>query len=241
VRVKRSGVYLIRHKEKVYVGSSSDLDTRLRRHLTDLRNGSHRNRHLQSAYDLYGEIEFQFTPILICSVDDLFFYEQRAIDVFNAAHRDYGYNQRPDARTGRGFPASEKQKSVASAMMRDPVLSRTQRAAARCRGHTRENIEMLRKWRADPMFEIRRKAGFIKAVKGVPCTASSKQKQSDTKQRLRAAGNITNNKDRKLTPDQVRQIRSLSGESLCSIGRKYSIHAKTVSHILQRRSYAWVV
>ena len=43
---------------KIYIGSSIELHTRKRNHLTDLRNGNHINHHFQNAYNKYGEDSF---------------------------------------------------------------------------------------------------------------------------------------------------------------------------------------
>lgn len=85
------GVYLIRNTRtgKTYVGSSDDMADRCRRHLRLLRRGRHHSLKLQRSFDKHGEDAFEFKPLLICAVKDLLFFEQRALDTFNAARQGY--------------------------------------------------------------------------------------------------------------------------------------------------------
>jgi len=58
-----SGIYQITNREtgKRYIGSAVSFKKRWWAHLGALRRGQHRNRHLQRAYDKYGEEAFGFT------------------------------------------------------------------------------------------------------------------------------------------------------------------------------------
>jgi group I intron endonuclease len=60
------GVYEIKNKinEKIYLGCSSNIDKRLRKHFKDLSKNRHFNIHLQNAYNKYGMDNFE-TNILI--------------------------------------------------------------------------------------------------------------------------------------------------------------------------------
>jgi group I intron endonuclease len=80
-----SGVYVITNSinGKQYVGSASDIGNRFCAHLRQLRNGNHHNQKLLRAWRKYGNDAFIFEKLLICGIDKLTFYEQRAIDVLN--------------------------------------------------------------------------------------------------------------------------------------------------------------
>ena len=56
------GIYRITHKASgtTYVGSSTDIEDRWRRHKTALRGGKHYNPHLQHAWDKYGAEAFEW-------------------------------------------------------------------------------------------------------------------------------------------------------------------------------------
>lgn len=57
-----SGIYHIKNliNEKVYIGSSVNIKTRLAKHKTYLINNCHSNKHLQSSFVKYGESVFVF-------------------------------------------------------------------------------------------------------------------------------------------------------------------------------------
>jgi group I intron endonuclease len=77
------GIYRITNKinGKVYIGSSANIPQRLKNHLAELRNGHHRNGHLQNAFRLYGETAFDFGVVEYTGdVSDLIPREQYWID-----------------------------------------------------------------------------------------------------------------------------------------------------------------
>lgn len=85
------GVYRIRNLRtgKTYVGSSDDMADRCKRHLRLLHQGRHHSLKLQRSFDKHGEAAFEFKPLLVCAVKDLLFFEQRALDAFDAVRRGY--------------------------------------------------------------------------------------------------------------------------------------------------------
>lgn len=73
------GIYhIIDKRGKQYIGSSKDIDKRLRKHLNSLRRGDHHNIYLQRAFKKYGEDFFTFEAIE--ETDLLFEREQWHID-----------------------------------------------------------------------------------------------------------------------------------------------------------------
>lgn len=65
------GIYKIINvvNNKFYVGSAVDLKRRKTRHFSELRNGKHNNRHLQAAWQKYGEHAFVFVVVEELAVD----------------------------------------------------------------------------------------------------------------------------------------------------------------------------
>ena len=59
------GIYKIINviNNKFYVGSAVDLNRRKARHFSELRTGKHNNRHLQAAWQKYGEAAFVFVVV----------------------------------------------------------------------------------------------------------------------------------------------------------------------------------
>lgn len=85
------GVYQITNKltGDFYIGSSSNIQKRIWIHRSDLMKNKHTNRHLQRAWNKYGEDAFIFETILLCDVENKLYYEQVLLDnmkpVYNIA------------------------------------------------------------------------------------------------------------------------------------------------------------
>lgn len=80
-----TGIYKIVNTAngKFYIGSSVRVESRILKHLSFLRRGNHNNRHLQSAFALYGEGAFDFMLLEVCGKDDLLVREQHYMDTLN--------------------------------------------------------------------------------------------------------------------------------------------------------------
>ena len=89
-----SGIYKIVNNVngKVYVGSSGDMVKRKRSHYCYLRAGKHPNKHLQSAWNHYGEENFSFETVLYCGKELLASEERRIIIEHKSTERENGYN-----------------------------------------------------------------------------------------------------------------------------------------------------
>lgn len=70
----KSGIYEIRRADggRCYLGSSKRLWSRWVQHRRDLRLGTHHNQHLQRAWDLYGDLQFQMFVLEECDPTRLF-------------------------------------------------------------------------------------------------------------------------------------------------------------------------
>ncbi|MBS1787873.1 MAG: GIY-YIG nuclease family protein [Acidobacteria bacterium] len=94
-----SGVYQIRCKitQKIYVGSAVNLSQRWGKHKMTLRRGTHRNSHLQKAWDKYGESAFEFEVLEYATRSELLLVEQKWIDKTRCTERKVGFNLYPIA------------------------------------------------------------------------------------------------------------------------------------------------
>lgn len=89
-----SGIYQIKNKSnnKVYIGSSIDVQKRFYKHLWMLRKNCHDNQYLQKSFNFYGENLFEFSVLELCESKNLVERENYYIDLFNSCKIDFGYN-----------------------------------------------------------------------------------------------------------------------------------------------------
>ena len=89
-----SGVYQILciPTGKVYIGSSEDLARRWSNHCTLLRGNRHDNKHLQFAWNKYGESAFEFTVIELVLVGFCLEREQYWLDKTQSYNTKCGFN-----------------------------------------------------------------------------------------------------------------------------------------------------
>jgi len=84
---KIQGIYQIINtsSNQVYIGSSLDIHNRIKNHITKLNTNSHRNTHLNRAWNKYGSELFKFEIIRITNLshNDLRALEQKYLDVLN--------------------------------------------------------------------------------------------------------------------------------------------------------------
>lgn len=99
----QSGIYGIRciPTSKLYVGSSVDIHARWNQHRALLRQGEHRNTHLQNAWNEYGEEAFAFEVLEIVERESLLDREQHWIDETKCHDREHGYNILPATSRGK--------------------------------------------------------------------------------------------------------------------------------------------
>lgn len=110
---------------KGYVGSAVNLGRRIRKHRASLRGKYHANRHLQSAYNLYGESSFGVFMIEDCGEGEILQREQHWIDELKSSDKNVGYNLSPVAGSRLGAKLTEEQKknislSIKAAVSKNP-------------------------------------------------------------------------------------------------------------------------
>ena len=97
-------IYAIRNRvsDKVYIGQTRrTAKARFKEHKDALQSGCHTNRHLQVAWDKYGEEAFEFLVLEEPAIEDLSEAEQRWMNVFKSLDKDHGYNMRASEPCGQ--------------------------------------------------------------------------------------------------------------------------------------------
>lgn len=91
---KTIGIYKIQNKidQKVYIGSSINLEYRKTKHFWMLRKGIHDNEYLQNSFNKNGFDSFIFEVIENCEKELLIERENFYIEKFKSNHSNFGYN-----------------------------------------------------------------------------------------------------------------------------------------------------
>lgn len=90
------GIYVITNKvnNKVYIGQSENIELRFNQHLTMLKGNRHTNKHMQNAYNKYGEENFGFDTLYIAKDnEDLNHLESLFISLYKTNNQEIGYNK----------------------------------------------------------------------------------------------------------------------------------------------------
>lgn len=115
-----SGIYKIKNKTNghCYIGSAVNIDARWCIHKSDLHKNKHHSRHLQNAWNKYGEDTFEFRVIEYCFVFTLIPREQHYIDTLKPE-----YNMSPTAGSALGVKHSDESRANMSAWQKGKKLS----------------------------------------------------------------------------------------------------------------------
>ena len=111
------GIYKITNSitGKIYIGSSIDIDLRIKNHFKCLRGNYHRNNHLQLSFNKYSEINFVWEVICECEKDELLKKETEYILKYKSFDRKVGYNILINAEHSRlGIKHSQETKNKIS-------------------------------------------------------------------------------------------------------------------------------
>ena len=88
------GIYKIENlsDNKIYIGSSVNINSRKYKHFWMLRKNIHDNNHLQNSYNKFGEKKFTFTILELCNIEDLIMLENKYINTYKTYNSEFGYN-----------------------------------------------------------------------------------------------------------------------------------------------------
>lgn len=105
------GIYCITNKVngKKYIGQTYDLKFRWLHHRSDLRGGRHHNRHLQGAWNKYGEDNFEFSELEKCTLESLDEREIYWIKYYDSQNQEYGYNLADGGLGCRGYKHTDEE------------------------------------------------------------------------------------------------------------------------------------
>ena len=93
-----AGIYVIFNKanDRRYVGSSLNINRRVKKHLNKLRKGDHDNSYLQRSFDKYGESNHEIHIVEECDPELLTKMECKWISEYKSINRKFGFNLTED-------------------------------------------------------------------------------------------------------------------------------------------------
>jgi len=89
--LRNCGIYIIQNKinNHIYIGSSVNIKQRFSQHKSTLRHNTHRNKHLQNAWNKYKEENFEFIIIEYhCDIDKVLSRENRYIRIYKPEYNN---------------------------------------------------------------------------------------------------------------------------------------------------------
>ena len=110
------GIYMITNKVngKIYIGQAVDIETRWGEHKRELRSNYHYSKHLQKAWNKYGEDNFEFTIICECDENQLNTMEEYYIFELMTYDKRVGYNKTYGGGSGR--PTEETKQKLSKSL-----------------------------------------------------------------------------------------------------------------------------
>lgn len=219
-----TGVYCWLNKVngKRYVGSSAiSLKGRKEGHLKLLRKKGHYNRHLQAAWNKYGEEQFDFDVLCYCEPEECVTQEQAWIDHYQAANDKYGYNLSPTAGSVLGVP-------------RPDVVERNKQpetVRAFLNGHKKYMSGIGRLKAQETMRKLHQQPGFTKRTSEAAVAASvRKTKEEGRTEKQQEADLINMRKATQASIAKKRRLRELTGEPYASEEEKQRIRERNANN-----------
>lgn len=239
---------------KKYVGSTSSLgfDSRKSLHLTNLRAGTHHCRHLQNAWNKYGENNFAWMVLWRCEPDECLDWEQWWMDKLEVANPKRGYNSSPTAGSTLGCKHTHSPESSvkhAEANRRratDPEWVARQVEALKRTKNTPENkakaSEAAKTLHADPVVGPKIRMAAAAAMKNSAVIARQRagalkyhnSVEGREKQKTRARSKL------KLTKEQIIEIqrRHSEGEHQHVLASEFGVSKGTIYNIVHNKHWA---
>ena len=250
------GIYKITclSNNKVYIGSSVNIERRWKEHKRYLRGGYHKNPFLQKAWDKYGESNFLFEVVEeVTDYSLLYDVEQSYIDKYNAHNKQVGFNLVPTAGSNLGMKHTEEAKRKMSAFH-----TGKKRPGIKMPPRSKEAIRKTAEWHRGRKRSPETCANISKALTGKKASLETRIKMSKTRQGNKNGlkdGNTLVPKEIKnkklseirykkspLTEDDVREIkrRLANGEPGTVIAEDYGVVKSTINSIKLGKTWTHV-
>jgi group I intron endonuclease len=238
------GIYQIRNiiNNKVYIGSSVNINKRFREHEIGLEKGIHYNKHLQRSWNEYKKDNFLFE--ILEKVKDknlLLEREQYWMNIKDSSNIENGYNLSPTAGNTLGYKHTEETKKKIGKIHKGKVLSQETKQKMKNRIpwnkgkkdiFSKECIEKIK------LSILERREIISKNMKeNNPMFKSDiRKKVSETMKRKRTT-NGENNGNSKFTWEDIKKIRKYYNEKILSyeeLSLLYGIKEHYIGKIIRK-------
>ena len=175
------GIYMIKNKVngKMYIGQSVYIEKRWRDHKECLRGNQNKpNKHLQSAWNKYGEDNFEFTIICECDESQLDTMEIDYIAKLNTYDPDFGYNKTYGGGGSRATEETKEKMSEAQKGKNNPMYGKH---------HSEEAKRKLSEAHKGKTLSEETKTKISEAHKGENNPFYGKQHSEESKRKMSAA------------------------------------------------------
>jgi group I intron endonuclease len=238
----QSGIYAIKNRtnNKMYIGQSVNVRKRKSYHLWLLRTNNHFNPKLQSAFNKYGEENFEFVILEKCNKDELDDKEIKYINRYNTINDGYNICEGGEGSLGRTLSEETKQKisNANTGRKQDEVAKKRKSEIMKELWETaeyRKKMEQRPKpkpWNKGRRHTEEEKKHLSEKLKGRRITEEHKKKLHEL---YKGEKSLT----AKLTEQQVIEIRLrfLKGEKQCDIKKDYQVSAQTIYDIVRNRRW----
>ncbi len=214
--MNKSGVYQIYNKKngKRYIGSAIDLRSRINYHLSFLRRNVHSNKHLQSAWNLYGEEVFSFDVLeYVNNHEDLIEREQHYIDLLIKV--GYDYNNRATAENNLGMVHDKE--------VREKCSMASKKAWGNPEYQQRASEQKKKMWQ-----DLKYRNRMVEAMKNPHFSTEHRRKISESKM---GSKNVLSKLNEKQVEEIIRLFKDNPNLLLGDIAKRYGIAKPTVSEI----------
>jgi group I intron endonuclease len=226
---KKTGIYKIKNiiNNKVYIGSSVDIEKRWFIHLNSLKNGKHHSKKLQNSTKKYGIENFLFEVVEECSEKTLIERELYWVSKFDSFEN--GYNMVLPNIEG-GFCMTEEVRNKISKTMQQKRTGKTYEELYGKRKAEDIKRKMSESQTGKKMSEDSKKK-TSEARKGIKFSEEHKNKLRERKK-----GHIPWNKGKKLSKEHVEKLReSHIGNSLTEETKRKMIMTRLINKKLKSK------
>lgn len=257
------GIYMIENlvDHKKYIGQTINYNRRLYLHLHYLRNGIHVNKHLQRAWDKYGESNFRFNLFhdLTTELEGLSREEEKKllddyeiswIKFYKSSNSDFGYNLSEGGDgailLGERNPMYGKHRDETVKHKISTTLRTNKSHAGEKNGRfgkpvsdeVREKISNANSGRVQSEEERRMRSHAMRAANMKPENIAKREARKNDHARKKRYAELGKAR-RKYTDEFVEQIRSeyTTDADIKTIADKYNLRYKLVMEIVHRNGH----